>query len=307
MKHIRTAGFTLIEAMVALAVSLFIVAALFAVVAGGSATSKSRDREAELQANARYAMEQIRTDLLHAGFLGLSSLFFPDAPLGAAGITVTNVCATAEVGLLSRRVWGANDTNPYAATCIPAANYAQGDVLVVRALNPTPVTAPFSSSFVYYHSAYEGGQPFVGPTAPDFSGSNKQPPYVDYRIDETVYYVSPYTDSPTESPRVPALYRLRLDAGPAMVPELVATGVENLQIRFGVFQTNDTVRYFAPDQVSAADWDLVKTVQVALLMRSTTAEPGYSNTTTYSMAGTNVTVNDSFRRVLVNGSVDLRN
>jgi type IV pilus assembly protein PilW len=307
MRTMRSRGFTLIEAMVALVISLFIVSALFAVVAGSSAASKTRDRDAELQANARYALDQIKTDLLHAGFLGVSSLFFPDAPLSASGINVTNACSTATAGLLSLRVWGSNDANPYATTCIPASDYSVGDVLVIRGLNPTTVTAPFSASLAYYHSAYEGGQPFIGPTPPDFSGSNKLPPYSDYRIDETVYYISPYTTASTESPRLPALHRLKLASGPAMVPELVATGVENMQLRFGLFRTNDTVRYLSADQMSASDWDLVKSVEVSLLMRAANTEPGYVNTNTYVMGAANVTVNDGYRRVLVNTVVQLRN
>jgi type IV pilus assembly protein PilW len=301
-------GFTIVELMVAMTVGLVIVAALFAVVTGSSATSKSRDRDAVLQSDGRYAMDQMRTDILHAGFLGISSLFFPDQPLSSSGIVVGNACDAANAGQLSLRIWGTNDSNPFAATCIPAANYAGGDVLVIRALNPTPVTAPFVASQVYYHSAYEGGQPFVGPTPPDFSGSSKMPPYIDYRIEETVYYVSPYTSSPTESPLVPALYRLKLGNGPTMVPELVATGVESLQLRFGLYQTNDTMRYLTANQVSSTiEWDLIKAVQVWLLMRSTSGEPGYVNATTYTMGDQNITVNDGFRRALLNSVVQFRN
>lgn len=299
-------GFTLVEMMIALTISLFIVGALIVVVLGGSATSATRERASELQTSGRFAVEQIRRDLLHAGYLGISSLFFPDAGISPA-ITVGNVCDASNVGRLSQRIWGADDSNPYAASCIPAANYARGDVLVIRALNPSAAVAPFAANVAYYRSSYEGGQPFVGPTPPDFTGSNKFPPYIDYRIDETVYYISPFTTSAAENPQVPALYRLRLGAGPAMVPELVASGVENLQLRFGVFQTNDSARYLPANELAGTDWDFVRSVQVFLLMRAATQESGYVNDTTFTMGEEAYAVNDGFPRLLLTAVVQQRN
>jgi hypothetical protein len=92
-----------------------------------------------------------------------------------------------------------------------------------------------------------------------------------------------------------------------MVPELVASGVENMQLRYGVFQTNDTTRFMAADEMSAADWDLVRSVEVSLLMRATTIEGGYVNNTTYVMGGDNYVVNDSYPRLLLTAVVQLRN
>lgn len=309
----RARGFTLLELMVAITISLFILSALAAVVIGASSTNRTRDRASELQVNGRYAIDQIRRDLQHAGFLGVTSLFFPDQAISVANppfssaITVSNVCDNATIGKLSDRIWGTNDSNPYSATCIPAANYLRGDVLVIRGLNPNVATAPFSASLVYYRSSYEGGSPFVGPTVADFTGSNRAAPYLEYLLEETVYYISPYTTSATESPAVPALYRMRLSTGPAMVRELVASGVENLQVRYGVFQTNDTVRYMRADQMATEDWDLVRSVQVSLLMRAATAEAGYTNTTSYDLSGTTVTVNDSYPRLALSALVQQRN
>ena len=298
------AGFSIVELMVAVTISLIILSALVGVLFSSSSTSMTRERHSELQTNGRYAIEEIKKDLLHSGYLGISSVFSPDQPI-APGIAVANVCDAALVGQLSRRIWGAEDNNPFAATCIPAAMYARGDVLVIRGLNPA-APAALLPAVVYYHSAYEGGQPFVGTTPPNFVGTAKQPPYLDFRLDETVYFISPYTVSAAESPLVPALYRARLDAGPAMVRELVASGVEHLKVRYGVFQANDTVRYMAADEIAAADWDLVRSVQVLLLMRASSGEVGYRNTTTYAM-GENYVVNDNFPRLLMTSVVQLRN
>ena len=312
-------GFSLVEMMIAMTVTLFIIGALITVVIGSSATGRTRDVATDLQTNGRYALEQIKNDLLHSGYVGISSLFWPDEPITTtssfpAPINVTNACDPTTVGQLSLRIWGANDNNPFSATCIPTANYLAGDLLLIRALDPTPVTAPFSATRVYYHSAYEGGQPFVGPTPPDFQcmppaciPSNKQPPYLDFEMEETVYYVSPFTNVVTENPQIPALYRTRLGNGPAMVPELVASGVENFQVRYGVFQANSNVRYMSAAEMAPADWDIVQSVQIWLLLRSARPDPDYVNNNTYTMGTQDITVNDNFRRLLLRSVIELRN
>ena len=302
-----SAGFSLVEMMIAATVSLFVIGALLTVVASSSSAGKTRERSAELQDTGRYALDQIKGDLLHAGFLGLSTLFAPDDPLGFA---VTNVCDSTTVGKISLRIWGTKDANPYRTTCIPDANYSVGDVLVIRGLNPLPVIAPFSSTKAYYHSSYEKGGAFKGPGVAieiDCTGVNFIAPCIDYLINDTAYYVSPYTTSAAESPLVPALYRMRLSAGPAMVAELVASGVENMQVRYGVFQTDSTILYLAADSIADTDWDAVKSAQIWLLMRSSVTDSGYVNNKTYNMGAQSITKNDGYPRLLLSTVVNLRN
>ena len=294
-------GFTLVELMISMTIGLLIIAGLLAAMLSSSTTGQTRERASAVQLSGRYALDLMKRDIQHAGYLGITSLFAPDAPIPFA---VTNACDAGVVGQISQRIWGSDD-NPYAGTCIPADRYAGGDVLVVRRLSTSNVAGPFASNRVYYHSAYEGGQPFIGPTAPDFSGTNRQPPYLNFLVEESVYYISPYTTSPSESPRVPALYRLTLGSGPAMVPELVASGVERMEIRYGVFEPDASARYVQASAV--ADWDNVAAVEVSLLVRSDAQEPGYRNTTTYTLGDEDVTVNDGFRRLVFTTVVQLRN
>jgi type IV pilus assembly protein PilW len=294
-------GFTLVELMVSMTIGLLLVAGMLSALLGSSATSKTRDRASAVQFSGRYALDVMKRDIQHAGYLGITSLFAPDEPVT---IAVTNVCDAANVGRISLRVWGA-ESNPYAGTCLPAAQYAGGDVIVVRHLSENPVAAPFSNALIYYHSAYEGGRPFLGPTAPNFTGTSFQLPYLDYLLQETVYYVSPYTTSPTESPLVPALYRLTLTNGPAMVPELVASGVEQMQLRYGVFATDGSAILVPASSVS--NWDNVVSVEISLLVRASAAEPGYQNTVKYSIGASDFTFNDGYRRMVYTTVVQMRN
>lgn len=305
----------MIEMMVAVTVSMFIIGALIAVVLGSASTSRSREGASDLQVNGRYALEQVKTDLFHAGFLGITGVFSPEQPISAGtgtepAINVAGACDVTMIGMISERLRGSNDANPYTATCIPAANYLQGDVLTLRGLSPNQVVSPFSATRVYYHSAYGAGRPFVGPSLPAMPG-NAMAPFYDFELREAVYYISPFTTSAAENPLVPALYRMRLSTGPAMVRELVASGVENMQIRYGVFRTDGSVRYVNADQVTldadTNEWDLVESVQIWLLMRSVLPEPGYQNNNTYELGTQDIAVNDGYRRLILSSVIQLRN
>ena len=297
----RQDGFTLVELLVSVAIGLLLVGGMIAALMASSSNAKTRDRATSVQFSGRYALDVMKRDVQHAGYLGITSLFAPDSPVP---FTVANVCDAANVGRISARIWG-SDSNPYSGSCIPAANYATGDVLVVRRLSTSAVAGPFANNVIYYHGAYEGGQAFIGPTVPDFTGTNRQSPYLDYLVEESVYYISPYTTSETESPRVPALYRLRLGSGPAMIRELVATGVEQMKIRYGVFDTDGSAFYLPASSVT--DWDMVSSVEISMLVRADAPEPAYANTTTYTIGGEDVTVNDGFRRTVFTTVVQMRN
>lgn len=296
-------GFTLIELMIALALGLLLVAALLGGVVTSASTGRTRDRAADLQVNGRYAIELIKRELQHAGHLGGAGVFSPDAP---AAFAVSNVCDAALLGRLSIPVWGADDSNPFSGTCLPASQYLAGDVFVVRRLSSLPAVPPTAADRIYYRTAYEGGEYFTGANAPSFSGSNRQPPYVDYLLEETVFYVSPYTRAPDESPRVPALYRMRLGAGPAMTAELVAGGVENLQVRYGVVDAATGATQYV-DAAAVADWQQVNALEISLLVRAPAAEPSYQNTRTYQLGDHTVQVNDGVRRLVFSSVVQLRN
>ena len=58
---------------------------------------------------------------------------------------------------------------------------------------------------------------------------------------------------------------------------------------------------------SVTDWDSVIAVEIALLVRADSAEPGYKNTTTYTLAGNDFTVNDGYRRMIFTTVVQMRN
>jgi type IV pilus assembly protein PilW len=313
----QQAGFTLIEMMISITIGLGILAGLVGVLAANSSNSRSNDRTSELMTNGRYALNSMKQELRQAGFRAYTWA----EPSTPGTLTLTNEClgagATAGsfVANIRQGIWGANNVNPFSASCIPAASYAGDDVLVVRRLAVIP-SATLSANTVYFQSSYERGQIFQGTTAPTFSGSPV--PLASFAVQIYVYYISPFTVSSTESPLVPALYRVSLQSDGSMDRELVASGIEHLQVQYGKLTTTvpattqffDTLTGSSFDSTVGSDWDNVNAVRIWLLARNETAEPGYGNTNSYVMGDQTYDFSgapDGFRRQLFTTVVQLRN
>lgn len=317
-------GFTLIEMLISITIGLGILAGLVGVLASNASNSRTNDRTADLATNGRYALNSVKQELREAGFRAytLDEPGVPDpwvAPDNASGCfgAEPGASAAAFVANIRQGVWGSNNptTSPFA--CIPAANIVNGeDVVVVRrlAISPTP-TASLAADTVYFHSAYERGQLFratTAPVPPDFGVSR---PVASFAVQVYIYYISPFTVAATEVPRVPALMRMALLPDGTMARELVASGIEHMQVQYGRSTTTpvgfdteyvDALPGASSDQ-AAAQWDDVSSVRVWLLARSASTEPGYTNTNLYAMGDLNFTPADGFRRQLFSTVVQLRN
>ncbi len=326
MTRKRERGFTLIELMIASTLALFMLIGVSQLYLSSLSTEKTSASAAEITTNGRYAIDVLRRELMHSGFRGLTWAP-PTWPLSTNVGAIAGECiGTGFATNLRQGVWGANDANPFAATCIPTSNYSTGDVMVIRhgALTPTP-TANLVNTGLYFRSAYERGEVFKGSDSAALAATFTQAPSFNYALETKVYYISPFTDSTattglaTESPRVPALYRIATvatTAGPAMRAELVASNIEDMQIRYGRYKTNQRTQYYSGAQVSAtatstttaaSEWNEINSVRIWILVRSSKPEPGYTNTSTYNLGDKTITVNDGYRRELYSTVVQLRN
>jgi type IV pilus assembly protein PilW len=298
-------GFSLIELMVALTIGLLIVAAMLANLNASAGANRTNARVAEYQTNGRFAADFLRRELQHTGFAGVSWTNLTD--LGSTGTTDYG-CGAGFAANIMQPIWGANDTNPFSASCIPAANYARGDILVLRRadLDAIPTATTLSSSFLYFRAEYLQGSVYLGPTRP----ANLQTPVADYLLHTDVYYISPWTTSSTESPQIPALYRMTLGTGPAMSRQLIASGIENMQVQYGV-STDAGVRYYDASAVPATLWTSVTSVRLWLLARSTTVDTGNVSTAAYAMGDVtypdrSTTTSDGYQRQLFPLVVQIR-
>ena len=303
-------GFTIIEMMIATAISLTILVAIAGLYLASASGERTTRGASEIAVNGGYALDVLRHDLLHAGYRGIS-WGQPNVSLAAIG-TINNECGTTGFATnLRQGIWGSNDVNPFFANCIPAAVYATGDLLVSRHVGLAPA-ATLTPTGIYFRSAYERGDVFKGSTLPAFT----QTPNLDYPLEVNVYFISPYSNSTTENPRLPALKRVSLGANgesaqPAMNVQLVAENIEDMQLQYARMTTDGKMRFYSANQISAtttpSEWDDVTAVRVWLLVRGSTREPGYVNTSTYTLGDKSITVNDGFRREVFSTVVQLRN
>jgi type IV pilus assembly protein PilW len=132
-----------------------------------------------------------------------------------------------------------------------------------------------------------------------------------FAILEYAYYIG----SDDSDVTIPALRRVALQSDGSMMDEMVVSGIENLQVRYGLAKTNINSRYYDAGSVTGSslappttDWNNVNSVRIWLLARNKKAEAGYININSYVMGDkTYGPLNDGFRRQVYTSVVQLRN
>ncbi len=297
----RQRGFSMVELIIAMALGLFLMAALVQILLSGKEAFSSVNHLSRIQENGRIATSMLAGDLKRAGYMGGNS----DIPniFGSAGQTAAAIsCATGDTSwgrMVTQRVVGLNDTNAGYA-CITNASYLRGDILTVRYASPWISGAPLAAGQMYLRSSLFEGKIFAG--VDQALGTNlvlDQPQSVHDLVTHS-YYVGNSGRTCSGLP-VPSLFRVRLNInnGPPLVEELLP-GVEHHQVQYGVGG-----QYINADAV--VDWSQVVTARFWLLIRSECPETGYADNNTYTLGDINYITSDSFPRQLYSSVVMLRN
>ena len=329
-------GLTLIEILIALVIGSVLIAG-----AGKIFISSKRSLEAQLnlqqiQENARYALDLICRDLRRAGYFGglnsITAIKGTSAPLEPDGECPTS---NAWGRMLARPAFGLDDTNA-GYECIPDSDYLRGDIVATRYVHPVAVTGALSDKQLYLRSNSSAGVLFTG------SESDSNPitePSIVQRIIARAYCIRPWTTLCADGSAPPALWRETLDSNGRPAAEELVTGVEQLQLQYGVidFDPDDDMksdevayRYLDADSVTDSEWNApfasasewgewleltsnsaahsaILLARVWLLVRAACAEPLLNNRRTYAMGSHHYAVDDHFRRQLYSSTVQLRN
>ena len=140
------------------------------------------------------------------------------------------------------------------------------------------------------------------------------PPINNFALQVYVYYIG-RDDNDTA---VSALRRITLKANGRMEDEMVVSGIEHMQVQYGIVDTIPNTRYFNANNIAGnptstnltqTTWDGVNSVRIWLLVRNSKTETGYTNTTNYPMGNiaTYPLAKDNYRRQLFTSVVQLRN
>jgi type IV pilus assembly protein PilW len=318
--HDLNRGFSLVELMVALVITLILLAGVAQIFLSSKKSFTIQNALGRQQENGRYVLDTLAQDLRRAGYLG-GALRVEETTWSLPLATGADTCATTSTDwatMLDRPIYGLDDTATGYA-CV--TNYLQGDVLVVRYAAPWAVGGITTPSIVTDH-LYLRSNPTDPKKARIYKGNSGEPsPLANDRDAELVahtYYIG--TSSQTcsnDGSAIPSLFRVGLDgSGNPTSPEEIASGIEQLQVQYGVDTNGDlsVEQYLDADAISTntattPNWDQVVSARVWVLTRAECPETGYTNTNTYDIGDVSFTpaASDHYRRQLYQTTVKLRN
>lgn len=317
-------GITLIELMVALAISLVLFVGITQIFITNKRAYRIQDTNTHMLDNGRFAYGLIMSDLRRAGYYGGNANL--DDIEGTTGVAANAVsCATGDTtwgSMLGLRVFGLNGATTAEYACILAADHIAGtDILTVRFAEGTPTTAYTADDDgrLFVRSSLFAGAVFTGALEDETDNPLNlvdDPPVTDHMLSAHAYYISNSARACSSDATidVPALWRETLDSAGQPVGQELARGIESLQVQYGVDRDDDGVveQYLDAGGIAlagATTWAQVTAVRFWLLARSDCPQAGYENINTYTMGDVVVdpNPNDSFKRQLYTSTVALRN
>jgi type IV pilus assembly protein PilW len=290
-------GLTLVELLVAIAISLFMIGALVVLYVSNSTARTELDRSSRQIENGRFAIDMMRDDIALAGYYGEINLRAENPAFVEANPCETN---TANMGWSTNAVplplsapvpvQGPSPSAPMASDTGCSSLNLRPDTgyLVVRRLRPelvAPAATIASTRYVQSAGCVDATLPFVlaGGGAANFTMTGPDciavKPVREYL--SRLYFVSRCgVCSPDDG--VPTLKMRELQGG-AIVERVIADGIENLQFEFGFDTDGDGVVDNFATTGTAATWQNVVAVRVRLVSRATTTTPGYADDKTYDL------------------------
>jgi type IV pilus assembly protein PilW len=315
----RARGLTLVEVMVSMTLSLFIAAALGALVVNMSRAHAELDRSSRQIENGRYAVELLAEEIRLAGFYGdvrqAGAIYSQPDPcatnIAALGWSAAPI--TVPVALEGRS--GSGDT----PACVQS-HRADTAVLALHRLSTEEIDADaVAGGAAFVQTSQCALDPFMPPlvvssSAADFTLKNLACDTITpvRRYVSRIYYVATCSDCARDE--IPTLKRVELN-GAAWGETSLAEGIEEIQFEYGFDVDGDA----APDEYVTSldgvedsplnDWSNVMTVRIWILSRATETTPGYADAKTYTLGlhGARGPYNDGFKRRVHTTLVRLNN
>jgi len=308
-------GLSLVELMVAMVISLFLTAGLFAMFSMSSSNVSTTSHFNQLQENGRIALAIMERDLSQLGFTGdiTGTDFVVGVNTTISAAAVPNDCVGAGANNASfpnnqpshfRRLWGYEaGVSGESFSCITPTSGT--DVIQLkRLIGPSVLAANMNST--RYYAASTSSQIEI------FNGSAVPPALSNSRIWEYqhhIYYIERDGD-------IPVLKRRTLSIGNGMKnDEQLVEGIENMRILYG-FDNNgdDTADSYMPVQnVTPLMWDnelfqRLVSLRLFLLVRTADKDNSYTNDVTYKLGDKTIgPINDQYRRKVVSTTIVLEN
>lgn len=304
----RQQGLTLVEILVAIVVSLILIAGVIQIFVGTRQTYRFQDALARVQENGRFAVETISRDVRLAGFVGCTTLISvtpnPVPPLAVNYNRNTYIAAVPAGGAPATQAPGTDSVTlrmlEPATMRLSVDMLNPGDVVTVPnnlqgiAVGDVVGVADCNNVDLFTVNAVAGAGPVtVTPNAPLRVAYVTGAELSGYR--EVTYFIAPGASGDL------ALWRR--DNG---VDTELVDGVEDLWVRYGEDLNNDGAPDVYVDAAGVIDWSRIRSVRLALLLVSN-EDNVTGGPQTVDFRGAPVVPADSRYRQVLTTTVGLRN
>ena len=315
----RQSGFSVVELMIAMLLSLTLATAIISVFVNNSYSFNQDENIGRMQDDARHALREIAFELSMAGHD--ADLHIPATVSYDGGLAIGTDCGPAgEANWMYRATEAGTGNNlsilaidnatnaavTAAHSCFGAGEVEEGtDVVAIKRVAGAESTV-LSANGAYLRTNGTVGVLFSG-TAPTAPPVVVAPPRADWAFRPSIYYIRQFANAPGDN--IPTLCRKALNGpGPGMVTECLATGIEDLQIEYGIDTTqNGQPNVYLPNP-TLVQMQSVVAARIFLIGRTTEVDPRYTNTKTYSISNApDFVPNDSFHRRVFSTSVSIQN
>jgi type IV pilus assembly protein PilW len=315
----RQKGFSVVELMVAMGLSMVLAVAITTVFVNNSHSFNQDDNVSRMQDDARHALRELAFEISMAGHY--ADLLVPVGVQADASLSIGTDCGPAgEDNWMYRAVQPGTDTslsitaidNANGATanaahsCFLAGEVVDGtDIVSIKRVAGAAAVA-LRNDAVYLRTNGTEGLLYSAPM-PAAPTINVGAPNADWEYRPSIYYIRQFANAPGDG--IPTLCRKVLrGATPGMRTECLATGIEDLQIEYGIDTSQDGHPNIYVTAPTVAEMQNVVSVRIFLLARTTDPDIKYTNQKTFRISNAqDYTPDDSFHRRVFSTSVSVQN
>jgi len=287
MKNNRQKGLSLIELMIALVVSLVLVAGISTVYMSSKRNYQARDQLSLMDESARVGLNALTKHLEHAGYATASKL-----PMDSVG-GYFYVKGTADPKAGTCSTVGSNALSALKGSATQDALNAYGDAISIRFIGDASLSSDALNSSLD-EDCYAGT------------------PNLDSSLIYNAFHVAIDDDPPLTKDSfgndIPILYGVGSNGNSYKQP--IVNGIENIQFLYGVDTNTDGAveQYMDATAVTAAGgWQQVVSIKASILVRSLEPVLPTAESKTYNVLGVSLTRNDRYQHAVYSAVIHLRN
>ena len=318
-QHHTQAGFSIVEIMIGMLLSMALAIGVITVFVNNSYSFNQDDNVSRMQDDARHALREIAFDISMAGHyanLHIPDIVTPDATLtigkdcGPAGelnwMYRMNDIATGESLSITAIDNAVNADVVANHSCFTSGELEDGtDVVAIRRVVGAEATG-LTAGTVYLRTNGTVGLLYQAPlpVAPSVVVAT---PRADWVYRPSIYFIRKFANVPGDGN--PTLCRKVLTGtAPDMTTECLATGIEDLQIEYGIDTSEDGHPNVYMTNPTLTDMQDVVSARIFLVARTTDIDTRYTNDKTYSVSNSGDFVpDDSLHRRVFSTSVTIQN